>query len=222
MRVTERLQVGEYKIIQDTELYRFTSDAVLLARAVRAKRGETVADFCSGSGIVGLHFFAENEGIKKVVLFEADKSLADMSRETVSINHLEDVFTVETLRVQDIPSSFNEAFSLILCNPPYVQGGFAREGVVAPCCKELTLSLPELCMAAKKCLRFHGRIALIHRADRLAELCYTLHGYALEPKTVQFVSGKAGAKPYAVIVVAVKGGKAGTDLLPPIVNEVLS
>ncbi len=220
MRVTEQLLVGGYQIIQDTELYRFTSDSVLLARAVRAKRGERVADFCSGSGIVGIHFYAENTGIKEVVLFEMEEEFARMSAETVELNGLGGVFSVENVRVQDIPARYTEYFSLILCNPPYERGGFAREGGEAPCCKEMTLTLPELCSSAARCLKFGGRFALVHRADRLAEVLYTLHASALEPKSVRFIAGKRGHKPYGVLVVAVKGGKPGTDILPECYNEV--
>lgn len=49
-------------IYQDKNLYRFTSDSVLLSRFVRAKKGEYVADFCSGCGIVAFHFFFSTKG----------------------------------------------------------------------------------------------------------------------------------------------------------------
>ena len=219
METIESLLIGDYKIIQDTALYRFTSDAVLLSRFVKAKRGEVVADFCSGSGIVGLHFYAENTSIKSVTLFEMQKALAQLSERTVALNRLEGVFTVENRRIQDIPASYTEKFSLILCNPPYEKGGFVRANEnAAPCCKELTLTLPELCASARRCLKFGGRFALIHRADRLMEVIYTLHKNGLEPKKLQFVAGKAGAEPYAVLVLAVKGGRAGSEILPTLIN----
>ena len=220
MRTIESLLVRDYKIIQDTDYYRFTSDAVLLSRFLTAKRGETVADFCSGSGIVGLHFYAENKGISSVSLFEMQQELADMSRESVELNGLSGVFQVENMRVQDAPARYTEAFSLILCNPPYERGGFENaDPKKALCRKELSLSLEELCIAAKKCLKFGGRFALVHRADRLAEVLYTLHGCGLEPKKIQLVAGRAGAKPYLALISAVKGGKAGVEVLPTAVNS---
>lgn len=220
MEVVESLLIGDYKIIQDTDYYRFTSDSVLLSRFLRAKRGERVADFCSGSGVVGLHFFAENEGVCSVTLFEMQPALARMSERTVTLNGLEDKFMVENVRLQDIPSRYTEAFSLILCNPPYEKGGFENaDPKKAICRKELSLTLEELCAAAKKCLKFGGRFALVHRADRAAEVFYTLHNCGLEPKKAQFVSGREGEKPYLVLVAAVKGGKAGIEILPPLVNR---
>ena len=220
MEVIEELLIGNYKIIQDSERYRFTSDSVLLSKFLRAKRGEVVADFCSGSGIIGLHFFAENTGVQSVTLFEMQKELAEMSRKTVLLNGLENAFTVENVRLQEIPARYTEKFSLILCNPPYERGGF--ENAVAQkavCRKELTLTLEELCLAAKRCLKFGGRFALIHRADRVSEVLCSLHAASLEPKKLQFIAGKEGDKPYAVMVAAVKGGKAGVEVLPTLINQ---
>ena len=219
MLVTEPLLIGNYRIVQDTELYRFTSDSVLLSRFVRAKAGETVADFCAGSGIVGLHFFAENTGIKHVTLFELQEEMADLARKTVELNHLEDVFTVENVAVQEIPKEYTESFSLIFANPPYEKGGFENaDPKKAVCRKELALPLEELVSAAARCLKFGGRFALVHRADRLAEVFYALHERGLEPKKLQLVSGKEGAKPYLALILAVKGGRSGLDVLPTLSN----
>lgn len=222
MEVVESLLIGEYRIIQDTERYRFTSDSVLLARFLKAKRHERVADFCSGSGIVGLHFFAENEGVEHVTLFEMQTELAAMSARTVALNGLNDKFTVENVRLQDIPNKYTEAFSLILCNPPYEREGAGEaqaEEDKAAARREGALGLGELCSAAAKCLKFGGRFALVHRADRLAEIVCALRNCNLEPKKLQFVAGKAGAKPYAVLLAAVKGGRAGMDILPERINR---
>ena len=220
MEVVESLLIGNYKIIQDTERYRFTSDSVLLARFLRAKKGERVADFCAGSGVVGLHFYAENKGVESVTLFEMQKELAEMSARTIALNGLEGRFTVENCALQEISAQYTERFSLILCNPPYERGGFeCADGEKAVCKKELSLTLEELCIAVKKCLKFGGRFALIHRADRLSEVLCTLHAHGLEPKKLQLVAGKAGAKPYAALVAAVKGGKAGVEVLPTAINQ---
>ena len=218
-RVVEEL-LGELKIIQDRELYRFTSDSVILTKFARAKSGDIVADFCSGSGIVGLHFYALNRGkVKKVVLFELQESLAKMSEESVKLNALEDVFSVENVPLQAIGREYDDKFSLILCNPPYEKSGFENDDYhKAICRKEITLTLPEIVEAAFRKLKFSGRFALLHRADRIAELIFTLKKRGLEPKRMQFVSGREGQKPYLVLVEAVKGGKEGVEVLPTLVN----
>ena len=208
---------GDKKIIQNTALYRFTSDSVLLSRFARAKYGDNVADFCSGSGVVGFHFLCLNPCIKSLTLFEMQESLADMSRRTAEMN----AFDCEVVcsKIQDIGNEYNDKFSLILCNPPYERGGFDNEVYEkAICRKEITLTLAEIIDTAVKKLKFGGRLAIINRADRAAELIFKLKSKNLEPKRMQFVSGTANSKPYLVMIEAVKGGKEGVEVLPTSVN----
>lgn len=205
------------KIIQNVNLYRFTSDSILLSKFARAKHGDKVADFCSGSGVVGFHFMCLHPGIQSLTLFEMQDKLADMSRRTAELNSFDcDVFCT---RLQDIGSEFNDKFSLILCNPPYERDGF--ENAVfekAVCRKEITLTLPEIIETAFYKLKFGGRFALLNRADRTAELIFLLKKRGLEPKRIQYVCGAEGEKPYVIMVEAVKGGKEGVEVLPTLVN----
>lgn len=220
--VAEDMMLDGLKIVQDTRLYRFTSDSVLLSKFVRPKKGEVVADFCAGSGIVGFHFFALNRDKMKntpVVLFELQEPLINLSKKTAKLNGFEN-FSFVCGRLQDIGEEYREKFSLVLCNPPYESGGFDNETYEkAICRKELTINLKEIVKAAAFALKFGGRLALVHRADRFSEIIYTLKEKNLETKKIQFISGKSGAKPYLVLIEAVKGGKPSTDILPTLVDE---
>ena len=205
------------KIIQNVKLYRFTSDSILLSRFARAKFKDNVADFCSGSGVVGFHFLCLNPQIQSLSLFEMQPSLADMSRRTAELNGFE--CDIINCKLQDIGKEYDDKFSLILCNPPYEKSGFENASYEkAVCRKEITLTLPEIADAAFKKLKFGGRLAILNRADRTAELLYILKVRGLEPKRMQYVCGTAGAKPYLIMVEAVKGGKPDIEVLPPIVN----
>lgn len=214
--VTEKF-FGDKKIIQNVNLYRFTSDSILLSRFARAKFKDDVADFCSGSGVIGFHFLCLNPQIKSLTLFEMQASLADMSRRSAEMNGFD--CKVVNCKLQDIGREYDDRFSLILCNPPYERAGFENASPeIAVCRKELTLTLPEIAEAAFRKMKFGGRLAILNRADRTAELLYTLKQHRLEPKRMQFVCGAEGAKPYLVMVEAVKGGKPDVEVMPPIVN----
>ena len=208
---------GDKKIIQNVGLYRFTSDSILLSRFARAKVKDEVADFCAGSGVVGFHFLCLNPHISGLTLFEMQAELADMASRTARLNGFD--CKVECCKIQDIARQYDDKFSLILCNPPYEKSGFENEVYEkAVCRKEITLTLQEIIDAAFRKLKFGGRLAIINRADRTAELLFKLKSKNLEPKRLQFVSGSVGAKPYLVMVEAVKGGKEGIEILPAIVN----
>ena len=205
------------KIIQNVNLYRFTSDSILLSRFARAKKGDRVADFCSGSGVVGFHFLCLNPDIESLDLFEMQPALAEMSGRTAQLNGFD--CTIHTGKLQDIGREFDDRFSLVLCNPPYERSGFENEVYErAVCRKEITITLPEIVDAAYRAVKFGGRFAVLNRADRTAELIYLLKKRGLEPKKLQFVCGTAGAKPYLVMVEAVKGGREGIEILPEAVN----
>lgn len=208
-------------IIQNVSLYRFTSDSILLSRFAKGKLHDDVADFCAGSGAVGFHFLCLNPHIASLTLFELQPALADMARRTAECNGFP--ARIVEGRVQDIGGEYDGKFSLILCNPPYERGGFENLTYEkAICRKEITVTLPEIISVAAKKLKFGGRLALVNRADRIAEIFYGMKSCGLEPKRMQFIRGSEGSAPYAVMVEGVKGGKPATEILPDIVNTALN
>ena len=219
--VLEDMLIDGLKIVQDTRLYRFTSDSVLLSRFAKPKKGDKVADFCAGSGVVAFHFYALHKDKfpdMPFTLFELQEDLIALSKKTAQYNRF-DNFSFQQGRLQDIPKAYNEKFSLVLCNPPYERGGLENdEYCKAICRKELTINLKEIARAASFALKFGGRLCMLHRADRLAEVCYTLKECGLEVKKIQFVGGRCGSKPYLIMIEAVKGGKPQTEILDTIWN----
>ncbi len=221
MERVEELGLNGIKILQDDNLYKFTSDSILLTKFARVKKNDVVADFCSGSGIVGLHLYCLNPAlIRSVTLFEMQTPLFNMSKRSIALNNLEDKFSAVNTRVQDIDNTFNERFSLIVCNPPYMKadgGQGAENPQVSMCKREEFLPLHELIKAVSKCLKFGGRVCIVHRADRLTDIMVEMRNYGIEPKRLQTVLAK-GKSPYLVLVEGVKGGKSGLTILTQIEN----
>lgn len=216
MLVTEDLRLCGIKIYQDDELYRFTSDSVLLSRFATAKKGEKVADFCSGSGIVGFNFYGLNMPlVDSVTFFEMQKPLYDLSLKSIERNGLSEKFSAVNCKVQEIDKNFYGKFSLVLCNPPYMaadSGAHDKSETVAICKREIALNVSELAKAISSALKFGGRTCLVHRADRLCDVLCALRSANLEPKRLQLVEA-AGKEPYLFLVEAVKGGKSGMKIL---------
>lgn len=216
----EDLLVDNLKIVQNVSLYRFTSDSVLLSRFAKGKNKDVVADFCSGSGVVGIHFWALNQQISSVTLFEMQEELYRTSLKSISLNGLKN-FTAVNCKIQEIPREYDDKFSLILCNPPYEkgEGGFENADYKkAVCRKEITVTLKEIVESAYRKLKFGGRLALVNRADRVAETLFAMKQRGIEPKRLQFVSGSPESKPYLFLAEGTKGGKEGVDVLPTLIN----
>ncbi len=222
MERVEDLLIGNLKIYQDDEEYCFTSDAVLLSRFCVVKKGDVIADFCSGSGIVGLHTYALNQDkVKSITLFEMQPTLFALSKKTIEINSLQDKFFAVNSKVQEIPKEYNEQFSLIVCNPPYQKrnSGFSFDKYeIAVAREEIELTLSELIKAIAKALKFKGRVNMVHRADRLCEVIYEMRQNKIEPKKIQFVYSGKKPEPYLVLIEGVKGANSGLKYLQSIKN----
>jgi tRNA1(Val) A37 N6-methylase TrmN6 len=167
------------------------------------------------SGVLHMGRFGESG---RVVQAEMQEKLLALAKKTAEYNGF-DNFTFQLGKLQDFPECYREQFSLVLCNPPYERGGLENDDYEkAVCRKEITINLQEIAIAISKALKFGGRVAMLHRADRLAEVCYTLKSVNIEVKRIQFVAGKSGAKPYLVMVEGVKGGKPSCEIMETQIN----
>ena len=211
------LLIDGLKIIQNKDLYCFTSDAVILSKFASFRKGEKVADFCAGSGIVGLHYYALHRDLKSVDGFEIQTCLADMFSRTIEYNGLEEKFKCHNIPVQDIPNDFNGKFSLILCNPPYKKvnsGEKNPDDHIAVCRHEVKITLEEIIAVASKKLKHGGRLAMCQRTERLSDMICLMRENGLEPFRLQFVTAGKDDKPYLVLIEAAKGVKPQLKVLP--------
>ena len=221
MEVIEDILIDNLKIIQDDTLYRFTSDAVILSKFATFKKGEVVADFCSGSGIVGIHYYALNKDLKSVDLIEVQQELATLSKKSIELNCLQEKFVVLNMPIQDLGSEYNQKYSLILCNPPYKKCGSGETNLdkkIAICRHEVLVTQEEIISIASKKLKYGGRLCMCQRVERLTEMIVTMKSFGLEPSRLQFIVTKNNPKPYLFLIEAVKGVKPQLKVLENYVN----
>ena len=211
MERVEELGINGIKILQDDNLYKFTSDSILLTKFARVKKNDVVADFCSGSGIVGLHLYCLNPTlIKSVTFFEMQTPLYEMSKKSIALNNLEEICSAVNTRVQDIDSSFNGKFSLIVCNPPYmnVGGGLVNpKDALALARHEIACNLDDVVRCARSVLKPCGKLFMVHRADRLCDVITTFRKYGIEPKRLQIVYPSEGKSASLILIEGALGGK---------------
>ncbi len=222
MLILDDLLIDNLKIYQDDTLYRFTSDAVLLSKFASFKKGDVVADFCSGSGIVGLHFYALNKEVKSVDLIEIQEELASLSKKSIEYNKLEGKFTVINCKIQELSKEYNGKYSLILCNPPYKKAGSGEPNSnikIAMCRHEITVTQEEIIEISAKKLSYGGRLCMCQRTERFIDMITKMVSVGLNPCKIQMVTTKSGGSPYLFLIEAVKGVKPQLKILPEIINE---
>lgn len=211
----EDLQCGGLYIIQQTDGYRFTSDAVALANYVKVPLNGKVVDLCSGSGVIGVLVFAKNK-VDSVTLVEIQEGLADMSKRTIEYNGLQEKMLVVNSPLQDVYRAIGGGkYDVVTCNPPYKKCGTALDqgsnDSVSIAKHEICVTLEEIFKEASKLLKFGGDFYVVNKEERLADMIVFARKYGLEPKELRILPSKRGAS--VVMMKARKGGKSGLKIL---------
>ena len=101
---------------------------------------------------------------------------------------------------------------VIVCNPPYFRVQDNSHVNVSEYKKiarhECYLTLDVLCQSVNRLLKDKGRFYLVHRSDRLVDICCELRKNDLEIKTIQFIRDCENEDAHGILVEAVKGAKA--------------
>lgn len=217
----EDLCLDELKIIQSPSLYRFTSDAVILANFIVAKPSDKLLDLGTGSGIIAILATYKNK-LKNVVGVEIQSELADMASRSVKLNELENAIKIFNADIKKIQELNLPEFDIIACNPPYKKQNTSKlnqseSDKIAR--HETTTTLKEICQIASKNLKFGGKFYVCLDSDRTAELLFELKNSKLEPKKMFFTQSSEKSVAKIVFVQAVKGGKESVKILPMIITN---
>lgn len=183
-----------------------STDSMLLAHFAKLPRNATVLDFGSGAGTLGLLLCAK-DGLCTVTGIEISPEAHALAAENILRNHLENRFTNICGDFRSIPLP-KGSYHVCLSNPPYFSGGPAsQENPLAR--REDCCSPEELFAAASGALRYGGDFYLVHRPERLAQLCACAVTSGLEPKRLQLVRHRDGDAISLILLQCRKGGKPG-------------
>ncbi|MDP4119153.1 MAG: tRNA1(Val) (adenine(37)-N6)-methyltransferase [Bacillota bacterium] len=213
------LQVEGLKLVQNKNGFSYGTDAVLLSNFIRLKKGDTVLDFCSGSGIIPVLLSAQGKA-KKIVGLEIEQEIADTSLKTVAINNLEGKVEFICGDIKRASKIFDYSFDVVTCNPPYSKNGSGKvsdKDKIALARYELACTIDDVAKNAAKVMKYGGRFYLIHKSERLADIIVACRKYRLEPKEMQFVYTRAGKDASFVMMCAVLGGGVQVNVLPPLI-----
>jgi tRNA1(Val) A37 N6-methylase TrmN6 len=210
---------GRLRLRQLRSGHRAGHDAMLLAAATSARPGGRVVDFGAGVGAAGLALARRVAGID-LALVEIDATLADLARHNAAANAI--AADVIVLDVEQGAEAFAAAglapdsADAVLMNPPFNDGARHRASpdsarASAHVAGEDTLA--RWVHAARRVLKSGGALTLIWRADGIAEVLAALdHGFG--SLAILPVHGEAGGPAIRILVRAVKGGRAPTQILP--------
>lgn len=204
------LQINNKFVIQNPNEYCFTSDAVELANFVNAKPNDRVVELCSGCGVISI-LIQTKTNCKDLTMVEIQNYLADMSERSIKYNKQEDFIKVYNMPLQNINKVIGSGYSIVVCNPPYKDNGVLNENDHISIAKhEITVNLEEIIEESSKLLKFGGKLYLVNREERLADIMYLMKLYNIEPKVLKILPKSKGDS--IILVEGKKGGRSGLKI----------
>jgi len=214
------LLTHQLKIIQSPEVFSFSLDAVLLARFCSVPASGAIADLCAGNGVIPLLLSTRTKA--SIVGVEIQPRLWDMAVRSIAVNGLQQQLRMELadLREWAKSSALNGAFDMVTVNPPYlpIPQGYQNENEHRALARhEVMCTLEDVVAACSRIVRPGGKVAMVHRPSRLADVVQVMRHYRLEPKRIRFVHPRADAEANIVLIEALRDGKPEVKLLPPLI-----
>ncbi len=228
------LEINGFKIIQDTALFCYGMDAVLLSAFANASKKNKCLDLCTGNGIVPLLMYAKGKGVDWTGV-ELQKPCADLAKRNMELNNVSEHIEIVEGNLCDIPkgklyiskrdnhiicdpdsakslndkSDFKDKFDVVTCNPPYMKVGTGfknPESAVAIARHEVECDFGDVAKACSHSLKLKGKAFFVHRPKHLISILEDLRREHLEPKRIQMVHSFAHSPATLVLIEGVKGG----------------
>ena len=229
MERIDDLNLNGKKIIQDTDLFLFGMDSVLLANKVKGTNKDTVViDLGTGSAVMPV-IIAEKNNVGKIIGVELQQKMYDLAVKNVEYNKLqgkvsvlkENLKNVDSIRKYVIECTGKDKVDIVISNPPYKKLGTGSKNEVDEkyiARHEVECELEDIFKTASKLLKFKGKLYLVHKPERMADLISLAKKYNLEPKEMQFLQPTITKKPSIVLMEYILGGGNECIVLPNLIE----
>lgn len=215
MKKLDYLPRTNIKMIHVDKSYSFGVDSIILGDFVKMKKDKVALDIGAGSGVLS---FLTNSlyGLKKVYAVEIQKAKADLLRENIALNNIENIELIND-DLNNISLREN-SLDYIVTNPPYYKiadniGNKEAEFLISR--QEKYLKLEDIFAFANKTLKDKGKLFMIHKPERMVEI-FNKSGN-LKPKRVRFVQSRVYEKPQFILIEFVKNARDGLKIEDPLV-----
>lgn len=209
------------KIYQDTQMFSFSLDSVLLANFVRINKNvKNILDIGTGNAPIPLILSTKTD--VNITAVEIQRDVYDLAYKSICHNKLENRINLINGDINEYASKCQtEMFDIITCNPPFfkvtenVKLNDSEYKKIAR--HEIKLNIEQIVKISKKLLKNNGSLNIVHRPERLIEIITIMKNNNIEPKRIKLVYPKVGECANILLIEGVKSGKSGLKIEPPIV-----
>lgn len=207
---------------------RVNVDTVLLASFARFTPSARVLEIGCAQGAITLILAKRrlietagmNRKMPRIEGIDIQPGLVALARENAALNNLDDCvgFHVRDLREHRVHYEPGK-FDAVVMNPPYDEQGRSRPGssdAMTTAMHGSDCTLSDVIAASRYLLKNGGKLFLVIRAKRTAELFGLLNEANLRPKRMQAVHPKPDRDASVVLAEAVRASGDGMRIEPPL------
>lgn len=199
-------------IYQSDSYYKFTQDAVLLAKFCNIKHSDNVLELCAGSGVISFYAYSLCN-FNHLYFNEIQPEMCEIIEENIKFNGFKRKSKIFNCNLKDLKlSDFPKSLDVIICNPPYQKVNdkslINERHEIAIARHEIEATLEDIIKKSSELLKDKGRLYLVHIAPRVTEIIIYCAKYNMQVKRMKFIfNGEKEA--YLVLIEAVKGAQIG-------------
>jgi len=185
-----------------------STDSMVLADFVKLPKNASVLDLGSGCGTLGLLLCAKDASCH-VTGIELDENAHACALRNTERNNLTGRLESICADVAGISGLIRAgSFHCCVSNPPYFSAG-PKSKTHALARRDDTFSTTVLFRTAAWALRYGGDLFVVHRPEKLAELCACASAQQLEPKRLCLLRHRPDGPVALILLQCRKGGKPG-------------
>ncbi|MBR5154149.1 MAG: methyltransferase domain-containing protein [Alphaproteobacteria bacterium] len=207
------------RIFQPVDGYRASTDAVFLSSLLDekdVKKGDKILDIGSGTGAISLCLASRLQNNNVEILgIDIQKDLVELSNFSSQENGFGEFLKYENIDVREKQPQLGGEFDFVITNPPYSDHDMPSPNQGKKIAhNHQDFDLTRWILFALKTLKPKGYILLINRAEAIDEILNALQGKAGNIRILPMYS-KENQDAKRVAVIAQKGGRGITKILPP-------
>ena len=218
--INDLLGYDNIKIVQDSDMFSFSLDSVLLPNFVTLNQNITkILDIGCGNAPIPLILSTKTNALITGVEIQAE--VFEMAKESVELNKKTTQIAIINEDIKDFYKKVEtDTFDVITCNPPFFKynrsSNINKSKYKTIARHEVKLNLSDIFSISKKLLKNNGVIAIVHRPDRLVEIIQEMKKNSIEPKKIRFVYPREDMQSNILLIEGSKNGKPGLKILPPL------